>query len=88
MEHKIKERLEDLDAEGLPYSKDDMIQLIIFIEKCKIRFWQGDISAKELLHEVNTEIDRFKMQHPKFDFLNDSALNAYYSKTSDSKSLS
>jgi hypothetical protein len=78
--HEIEEKLGAfLDTEGLPYSKLDMIQLISSIEKYKIRFSWGDISAKQLYSEVSSKLNLFKIQYPGFNFLNDPALNIYYS---------
>jgi hypothetical protein len=78
--HEIEEKLgEFLDTEGLPYGKSDMIQLISSIEKFKIRFLWGDISAKQLYCEVSSKLNLFKIQYPRFNFLNDPALNIYYS---------
>jgi hypothetical protein len=88
LQYEIEERLEHLDAEQFPYSKSDMIQLIISIEECKDRFWRGEIGAKQLFRETNAKFDQFKTQYPGFDFLHDPALSAYYSKESDPKTLS
>jgi hypothetical protein len=78
--HEIEEKLgEFLDTEGLPYGKSDMIQLISSIEKYKIRFSWGDISAKQLYSEVSSKLNLFKIQYPEFNFLNDPVLNIYYS---------
>jgi hypothetical protein len=78
--HEIEEKLgEFLDTEELPYGKSDMIQLISSIEKFKIRFLCGDISAKQLYSEVSTKLNLFKIQYPGFNFLNDPVLNIYYS---------
>jgi hypothetical protein len=82
LKFEIEEKLANLDSERLPYSKTDVIQLIISIEKYKRRFLEGDLSANELIREVRAKLDRFKTQHSGFDFLTDSALNAYYSKES------
>jgi hypothetical protein len=88
LQDEIEEKLEHLDAGKLPYCKREMIQLIIGIEECKRRFRRGDISAKQLLGEVNATFDQFKTLHPGFDFLHDPALSAYYSKGSDLITLS
>jgi hypothetical protein len=83
LEYEIEETLKELDEEKLPYNKKDMIQLILFIEKRKYSFWEGNITAKQLLHKVNTKLEQFKTQNPEFDFLHDAALRAYYPKASD-----
>jgi hypothetical protein len=80
LKQEIEEKLHDLnDTEGLPYSKPDLIQLIIAIEKSKIRFLHGEISAMQLYNEVDVKLNRFKRKHPRFNFLNDAVVNAYYS---------
>jgi hypothetical protein len=79
LKYEIDAKLANVDAEGLAYGKPDVIQLIIAIEKYKLRFLHGDISAKQLYSEVAAKLDRFKMEHPGFNFLNDSVVNAYYS---------
>ena len=80
LQHEIEGKIANLDdTKGLPYCKPDIVQLISSIEKNKIRFLQAEISAKQLYTEVATKLDQFKMEHPGFDLLNDSVLNAYYS---------
>ena len=80
LKHEIEAELANVDAGGLAYGKPDVIQLIIAIEKYKLRFLHGDISVKELYSEVAAKLDRFKMEHPRFNFLKDSVVNAYYSQ--------
>lgn len=79
LKYEIDAKLANVDAEGLAYGKPDVIQLIIAIEKYKLRFLHGDISAMQLYSEVAAKLDRFKVEHPGFNFLNDSVVNAYYS---------
>ena len=80
LSHEIERKLAMLDdMEGLPYGKPDIVQLISSIEKEKIRFLREDISARQLYAEVASKLSQFKIQHPRFDYLNDSGLNAYYS---------
>ena len=79
LKHEIKAKLAHVDTEGLAYGKPDVIQLIITIEKYKLRFLHGEISATQLYSEVAAKLDRFKVEHPGFNFLKDSAVNAYYS---------
>jgi hypothetical protein len=79
LKHVIEAKLADVDAEGLTYGKPDVIQLIIAIEKYKLRFLHGEISATQLYSEVAAKLDRFKVEHPGFNFLKDSVVNAYYS---------
>jgi hypothetical protein len=79
LKQEIEEKLHDLnDTEG-SCGKSDVIQLIIAIEKCKLRFLHGEISAMQLYNEVDVKLNRFKRKHPRFNFLNDSVVNAYYS---------
>jgi hypothetical protein len=78
LKHEIEAKLQNLDTEGLAYGRPDMIQLIISIEKYKLRFLQGDMSAKQLYDKVASKLDRFKRQYPGFDFLNDPAMNVYF----------
>ena len=80
LSHEIERKLAKLDdMEGLPYGKPDIVQLISSLEKDKIRFLRADISARQLYAEVASELSQFKIRHPRFDYLNDSGLNAYYS---------
>ena len=67
------------DIKGLPYSKPDIVQLISSIEKDKIRFLRAGLSAKQLYTDVASKLSKFKVQHPRFDYLNDPALNIYFS---------
>jgi hypothetical protein len=80
LSHEIERKLANLDgAEGLPYGKPDIVQLISSIEKDKVRFLRADIGARQLYDEVASILSQFKTQHPRFDYLNDSGLDAYYS---------
>jgi hypothetical protein len=79
LKHEIEAKLAHVDTEGLAYSKPDVIQLIISIEKHKLRFLHGEISAMQLYSEVVAKLDRFKVEHPGFNFLKDSVVNAYFS---------
>ena len=80
LKYEIEEKLNDLEySEGSHYGKRDVIKLIISIEKYKLRFLRGEISAKQLYSVVDVELDRIKTRHPGFDFLKDSVVNAYYS---------
>jgi hypothetical protein len=64
---------------GASYSRLDIVQLIGSIEAAKFRFLQGAITAKQLYRDVAVQLDRFKIQHPGFDYLNDSVLNTHFS---------
>lgn len=80
LSHEIERKLHDLDdTEGLPYEKPDIIQLIDSIERAKMNCLQGHMSAKQLYREVEHKLSLFKIKHPGFDYMNDSAINAYYS---------
>jgi hypothetical protein len=80
LSHEIEKKLANLDdTEGLPYGKPDIVELISSIEKDKIRFLRADISARQLYAEVASKLSQFKIQHPRFDYMNDSGLSAYYS---------
>jgi hypothetical protein len=80
LSHEIEIKLHDLDGkEGLPYGKPDIIQLIDSIENAKMKCLHGDMSAKQLYRDVEHKLRLFKIKHPGFDYLNDSAINAYYS---------
>ena len=79
LKHEIKAKLDNVYTEGSPCGTPDVIELIIAIERYKLRFLHGDISAKQLYGEVAANLDRFKTEHPGFNFLNDSIVNAYYS---------
>jgi hypothetical protein len=79
LRQEIERKFDDLDdTERMPYDKSDIIQLISFIEKTKIRFLQGHIRAQQLYKEVDFKLCMFKRQYPEFDYLNDSVLNAYF----------
>jgi len=78
--HEIEIKLAGLeDMEKLPYDKPDIIGLINSIEKGKIRFLQGEISAKRLYRNVNDSLSQFTIKHPGFDYLKDPAMNVYFS---------
>jgi hypothetical protein len=80
LSHEIEKKLANLDdVKGLPYGKPDIVQLIGSIEKDKVRFLRADISARQLYDEVASKLSQFKIRHPRFDYLNDSGLDAYYS---------
>lgn len=75
----IEEKLASLDGmEGLPYEKSDMIRLISSIEVEKMKCLKGEISAKRLYRNVDYALSLFKTKNPKFDYLKDPALNAYF----------
>jgi hypothetical protein len=76
----IERKLDHIgDTPGSSYSRLDIVQLIGSIEAAKFRYLQGTITAKQLYRDVAVQLDRFKMQHPGFDYLNDSVLNTYFS---------
>lgn len=81
MIHEIEGIVADVhhDSEST-YGKRDVVQLINSIEREKIRFLRGHSTLKYLYNRIDTSLDRFKMHHPKFDYRNDSVLNAYYSE--------
>jgi len=78
LSHEIERKLAGLDVKGLPYDKPDILRLINSIEKDKIRFVQGDISARRLYVDVDYSLSLFKIKHPEFDYLKDPALNVYF----------
>ncbi|MEN6509067.1 MAG: hypothetical protein ABFD63_09860 [Smithella sp.] len=79
LRQEIERKLDKLDEkEMLPHCKRDVIQLISGIEKAKIRFLQGHIRVQQLYREVDANLSMFKKQYPKFDYLNDPVVNAYY----------
>jgi hypothetical protein len=67
------------DMEGSSYNKYHIIQLIKAIEIDKFKFLLGDISAKRLYHDVDNTLRLFKIKYPRFDYMNDLAVNAYFS---------
>jgi hypothetical protein len=80
LRHEIERKLANLDdTKGFPYDKPDIIQLIKAIEKDKVKFLRGDISAKRLYCDVDYTLNLFKIKHPGFDYLKDPAIDAYYS---------
>jgi hypothetical protein len=80
LSHEIERKLRDLsDSKGLPYSKTDMVQLIDSIENAKIKCLHGQLSAKQLYREIDHILTLFKIKHPGFDYMKDSAIDAYYS---------
>ena len=79
LRQKIEKKFDELDGtERIPYDKPDIVQLISFIEKAKIRFLQGHIRAKQLYKEVDFKLCMFKTHYPEFDYMNDPVLNAYF----------
>ncbi len=79
LNREIEENLASLDnMEGLPYDKYEMIRLIGSIEIDKMKCLKGEISAKRLYRDVDYALSLFKIKHPKFDYLKDPALNAYF----------
>jgi hypothetical protein len=79
LSHEVERKLVNLDeTKELPYGKPDIVQLISSIEEDKIRFVQADVSARQLYTEVAAKLRQFKIQHPGFDYLNDSAFNIYF----------
>ena len=80
LSHEIERKLHKLDnSEGLPYGKPDIVQLIDSIEKAKIKCLHGHMSAKQLYREIDHKLTLFKIRHPGFDYMNDSAIDTYYS---------
>lgn len=80
LNHEIQGKLSELhDMDRLPYKKSDIVQLISSIETDKVKFLLGDISAKRLYCDVEYALSLFKIKHPEFDYMKDSALNAYFS---------
>ena len=80
LSHEIEEKLAQFhDMDGLPYEKSDIVQLISSIETDKVKFLLGDISAKRLYCDVDYALSLFKIKHPGFDYMQDPALNAYFS---------
>ena len=67
------------EPEGGAYGKPEMAQMIHAVETAKYRFLQGQITAKQLYRDVVANLDRFKAQHPAFDYLRDPVLERYYS---------
>jgi hypothetical protein len=80
MNHKVEEKLSLLtDMKNLPYDRSDMIQLIRSIEEDKMKCLKGETNAKRLYRDVDYALSLFKIKHPGFDYLQDPALNAYFS---------
>jgi len=80
LSHDIEGKLAELrDMDRLPYDKSDIVRLISSIEMDKVKFLLGDISAKRLYCDVDYALSLFKIKHPGFDYMNDPALNAYFS---------
>ena len=80
LSHEIERRLHDLDdTKEMLYEKPDIVKLIGSIENAKIKCLHGHMSAKQLYREVEHKLSLFKIKHPGFDYMNDSAINAYYS---------
>jgi hypothetical protein len=79
LSHEIEIKLRDLDdSEGLPYGTADIVQLIDSIEKDKMKCLHGHMSAKQLYREIDHKLTLFKIKHPGFDYMNDSAIDTYY----------
>ena len=80
LSHEVEAKLARLDdIGGLPYEKSNMIQLIRFIEEDKMKCLKGETNAKRLYRDVDYALSLFKIKHPGFDYLQDPALNAYFS---------
>ena len=80
LSHEIEGKLAQFhDMDRLPYEKPDMVQLISSIERNKMKCLKGEISAKRLYCDVDYALSLFKIKHPRFDYLKDPALNAYFS---------
>jgi hypothetical protein len=78
--HEVERKLSNLDdMKCVPYDRPDIIQLIKSIETNKVKFLRGDISAKRLYCDVDYTLSLFKIKHPGFDYMNDPAINAYFS---------
>jgi hypothetical protein len=79
LNHDIEAKLANLDeTDKLPYDKSDMIRLISSIEADKVKCLRGEVSAKRLYRNVDYALSLFRVKHPRFDYLKDQALNAYY----------
>ncbi len=79
MSSEFERKLSILDQlEELLYEKEDIIQLIGTIETDKIRFLQGSINGKRFYEDVDRALTDFKLKYPRFDYLNDPALKAYF----------
>jgi hypothetical protein len=79
LSREIERKLRDLDdSDGMPYGKRDIVQLIDFIEKAKMKCLHGHMTAKQLYREIDHKLTLFKIKHPGFDYMNDSAIDAYY----------
>jgi hypothetical protein len=80
LSREIERKLRDLgEMKGLPYGKPDIVQLIDTIEKAKIKCLHGHMSAKQLYREIDHKLALFKIRHPGFDYMDDTAIEAYYS---------
>ena len=80
LSHEVEAKLARLDdIGGLPYEKSNMIQLIRSIEEDKMKCLKGETNAKRLYRDVDYALNLFKIKHPGFDYLQDPALNAYFS---------
>ena len=80
LSHEVEAKLARLDdIVGLPYEKSNMIQLIRSIEEDKMKCLKGETNAKRLYRDVDYALSLFKIKHPGFDYLQDPALNAYFS---------
>jgi len=80
LSHEVEAKLARLDdIGGLPYEKSNMIQLTRSIEEDKMKCLKGETNAKRLYRDVDYALSLFKIKHPGFDYLQDPALNAYFS---------
>jgi hypothetical protein len=80
LSREIERKLSDLDgAEGLPYGKPEIVKLIDSIENAKMKCLHGHMSAKQLYREIEHKLSLFKIKHPGFDYMKDSAIDAFYS---------
>lgn len=78
--HGVEGKLANLDEmKEVHYDKPDIIQLIKSIETNKVKFLRGDISAKRLYCDIDFSLSLFKIKHPGFDYMNDPAIDAYFS---------
>ena len=78
--HEVERKLANLDEmKGVLYNKPDIVQLIKSIETNKVKFLRGEISAKRLYCDIDYTLSLFKIKYPGFDYMNDQALNTYFS---------
>ncbi len=80
LSHQIESKLATLgNMKESPYDRQEIMQLISSIESDKARFLRGKLSAQQLYRDVSHTISLFKIKHPGFDYMNDPAINAYFS---------